>query len=331
MSTDSSLNRKLCVAPMMSWTDRHCRVLHRLLAPDALLYSEMAVTGALIHGDSARILNHSVMDSPCAFQLGGCDPQQLSVCARMVEDAGYQEINFNVGCPSDRVQSGRIGACLMAEPQLVAECVHHMQQSVNIPVTVKTRVGIDAHDSYEFFKEFITTVASGGCRIFIVHARIAMLQGLSPKDNRQIPTLKHQYVYQLKEDCPDLTLILNGGIRGLDQIDHPLSVLDGVMLGREAYHNPYVLAQLQQKIFTPNHPLPDRLQILERYLEHLSAELAAGHRLQHGAKHLLGLFQGIPGARKFRRHMSEHMFDPQAGIDIIHEAAGLVDNNQLGS
>ncbi len=312
---------------MMGWTDRHCRFLHRLLAPSAYLYSEMAVTGALIHGDRDRILLHHPMDAPCAFQLGGCDPQDLSLCARMVEDAGYQEVNLNVGCPSDRVQSGRIGACLMAEPQLVADCVERMQAAVSIPVTIKTRIGIDDQDSYEFFHQFVATVASAGCSVFIVHARIAKLQGLSPKDNRQVPPLKYDHVYQLKEQHPELTVILNGGITQLQQVDQPLALVDGVMLGREAYHNPFILAELQRKIFEQDSQLPGRLEILDSYADYIADELARGEALQHSAKHLLGLFQGIPGARKFRRYLSEHIYNPAAGIETLREAATIFKND----
>jgi tRNA-dihydrouridine synthase A len=314
---------------MMGCTDRHCRVLHRLLAPSSLTYSEMAVTGALIHGDSQRILDHHASDQPCAFQLGGSDPHELSLCARMVEDAGYQEVNLNVGCPSDRVQSGKFGACLMAEAQLVAECIQQMQQAVNIPVTVKCRIGIDDHDSYEFFRSFVDTVAAGGCTTFIVHARIAKLKGLSPKDNRQIPPLKYDFVYRLKKEYPALKILLNGGINQLSQIDEPLQRLDGIMIGREAYHNPWFLAQLHHQLIDSESPLPDRHQVLASYMEYIQEELSKGQPLQYSAKHLLGLFQGLPGARKYRRHLSEHMYKSQAGLDTIRQAASHVASQEL--
>jgi len=323
------IDRRLAVAPMMGCTDRHCRVLHRLLAPSTLTYSEMAVTGALIHGDSQRILDHHASDQPCAFQLGGSDPHELSLCAGMVEAAGYQEVNLNVGCPSDRVQSGKFGACLMAEAHLVADCIEQMQQAVNIPVTVKCRIGIDDHDSYEFFRNFVETVAAGGCTTFIVHARIAKLKGLSPKDNRQIPPLKYDFVYRLKKEHPELQILLNGGINQLSQIDEPLQRLDGVMIGREAYHNPWFLAQLHHQIIDPGTALPDRHQVLASYMEYIQEELAKGQPLQYSAKHLLGLFQGLPGARKYRRHLSEHMYKSQAGLDIIRQAASFVESHEL--
>lgn len=289
-----------------------------------MLYSEMVTTGALIHGDAARLLKHSAMDAPCALQLGGSNPDELALCARMVEAAGYQEVNLNVGCPSDRVQSGGIGACLMASPDLVAECVHKMQQNIAIPVTVKSRIGIDDKDSYEFFSRFVNRVADAGCKVFIIHARKAFLEGLSPKENRQIPPLRYDYVYKIKQDRPDSVFILNGGIKRLNQICEPLRKTDGIMVGREAYHNPCFVSELTSQILDTHSEQPDRFAILEQYQDYLARELASGEPLQHGARHLLGLFQGMPGAKKYRRYLSEHIYAPNAGIDTITQAANLL-------
>jgi tRNA-dihydrouridine synthase A len=286
-----------------------------------MLYSEMVTTGALIYGDTDHFLKHSAIDAPCALQLGGSNPNELAECAKMVEAAGYQEVNLNIGCPSDRVQSGGIGVCLMASPDLVAECVQKMQLAVDLPVTVKCRIGIDDDDSYEFFAGFVNKVADAGCRVFIVHARKAILNGLSPKENRQVPPLKYDYVYQIKQERPDLCIVLNGGIRHQDQISEPLEKTDGIMVGREAYHNPYFISELSSQIL--DHPAnePNRFDVLNQYKDYLAQELEAGASLQHGAKHLLGLFHGMPGVRHFRRYLSEHIYDPNAGIDTITEAA----------
>jgi len=324
MTINSPMDRRLCIAPMMGCTDRHCRVLFRLLSPGAMLYSEMVTTGALIHGDADHFLKHNAMDAPCALQLGGSNPDELAECAKMVEAAGYQEVNLNVGCPSDRVQSGGIGACLMASPDLVAECVDKMRQQVEIPVTVKCRIGIDDQDSYEFFSRFVTTVAEAGCQVFIIHARKAVLQGLSPKENRQVPPLKYDYVYRIKQELPELAFILNGGIKQLDQISEPLKKTDGIMVGREAYHNPYFICELASQILDTKARQPDRFVILDQYKDYLARELATGETLQHGAKHLLGLFHGMPGARQFRRYLSEHIYDSNAGIDTITAAARVL-------
>ncbi len=320
MTIKTSLDRRLCIAPMMGYTDRHCRVLFRLLSPGALLYSEMVTTGALIHGESDRFLKHCTMDAPCALQLGGSNPEELALCARMAEAAGYQEVNLNVGCPSDRVQNGGIGACLMASPELVADCIDKMQQSVDIPVTVKCRTGIDNEDGYEFFSRFITIVAGAGCDAFIIHARKAILAGLSPKENRRIPPLNHDYVYKIKQERPDLTIVLNGGIKCLDQICEPLKKTDGIMVGREAYHNLFFISELNTRILKTHDEQIDRFTALAQYSEYLERELANGELLQHGARHLTGLFNGVPGARKFRRYLSEHIYDQNAGIDTINEA-----------
>lgn len=319
------LDRTLNVAPMMGCTDRHCRHLLRLLSPNALLYSEMITTGALIHGDAAHFLIHQ-QDEPVAVQLGGSDPKELATCGRQIEQAGYQEINLNVGCPSDRVQQGGIGACLMAEPELVADCVSEMQSSVSIPVTVKCRIGIDDQDSYEFFTNFIRAVHNAGCRTFIVHARKAVLTGLSPKDNRQIPPLKYNYVYDIQRAFPNTTFILNGGLRTAQQVSEQLQSVKGVMLGRAVYNNPFLLAELEQQIFGT--AKPQRNLVVNLYRDYMNDQLGSGTHLKHMVKHMLGLFAGIPGARAYRRYLSENMFRHDAGIEILDKALEFI---QTGS
>jgi tRNA-dihydrouridine synthase A len=314
------LNRTLSVAPMMGCTDRHCRYLLRLISPNSLLYTEMVVTGALIHGNAQHFLAHEG-DAPCAIQLGGSDPTELAQSARMAEDAGYQELNLNVGCPSDRVQYGGIGACLMAQPQLVADCVSAMRAVVDIPVTVKSRIGIDDEDSFESFERFIDVVRQGGCDTFIVHARKAILTGLSPKENREIPPLKYNYVYDIKQRFPDMTFILNGGLKDVDTTLDELNRVDGVMLGRAPYSNPWLLAELEAAIFDT--PLPDRFEVLAQYRDYMDHNIAEGQHFKHMAQHLLGLFSGCRGARAFRRHMSENMFREDANCEIIDNALAV--------
>ena len=315
-STDSkeTIDRTISVAPMMGCTDRHCRMLLRLISPHALLFTEMVVTGALIYGDVPHFLQHGA-DEPCALQLGGSDPQQLAICARLGEDAGYQEINLNVGCPSDRVQYGGIGACLMAQPALVGECVAAMQSKVNIPVTVKCRIGIDDNDSYAAFSDFVNIVSSAGCDIFYVHARKAILTGLSPKENREIPPLKYDYVYQIMNDYPGCEFFLNGGLSSVDQTLEQLPRVQGVMLGRAPYSNPYMLAALEAEIY--GFQSPSRLDVVAQYVEY-------GQRCQdhpkHLLKHLLGLFTGYPGARHYRRYLSERMFEQDTSVNLIYDA-----------
>ncbi len=324
-----SLDRTLCVAPMMGCTDRHCRVLLRLLAPHSLLYTEMVTTGALIHGDTDRLLSHSD-DAPCALQLGGSDPAALAASARLGEEAGYQEINLNVGCPSDRVQQGGIGACLMGEPALVADCVHAMQEAVSVPVTVKSRIGIDDHDSYEFFATFVDTVSKGGCRVFLVHARKAILSGLSPKENREIPPLKYDYVRQIQRDFPEFEFVINGGIKTTEAAQSLVDEFDGVMLGRAPYSDPWLMAELEHVIYGT--PLPDRLGVLATYRSYMEAAMEQGDPFKAMAKHLLGYFTGIRGARAFRRALSATMFNENAGIEMLDraiEAGDLVSNTEV--
>ena len=317
--------RRLSVAPMMDWTDRDCRYLLRLISRECLLYTEMVTTGALIHGDRERFLAHDAFEYPLALQLGGSEPEELAQCARMGEDAGYQEININIGCPSDRVQSGRFGACLMAEPELVAEGVAAMQEVVDIPVTVKTRLGIDDKDSYEFLTDFIDKVSAAGCEIFILHARNAWLKGLSPKENRDVPPLNYERVYQIKKDYPHLHIDINGGIKELDEANDHLQHVDGVMMGRAAYHNPYLLAEADKTIFGKDEPALSRREVIETMLPYIEQRMSEGRPLKSITRHLLGVFQGVPGARRWRRHLSENAHLPGAGIHTLKEALALVD------
>jgi tRNA-dihydrouridine synthase A len=311
---------RFSVAPMMDWTDRHCRFFHRLISQYALLYTEMVTTGALIHGDHHRFLQFDETENPLAFQLGGSHPRELAICARMVEDYGYTEVNLNVGCPSDRVQNGRFGACLMAEPELVAECVAAMSQGVAIPVTVKSRIGIDERDSYQELVHFIATVANAGCRTFNVHARKAWLSGLSPKQNREVPPLRYDVVYQLKKDFPELEIIVNGGITSLDQAEEMLKHVDGVMMGREAYHNPYTLVDVDRRFFgAVSEPL-SRHVIVALLIPYIQQQLNAGVRLNSVSRHILGLFHGEPGARGWRRYISENAGKSGVDENVILEA-----------
>lgn len=317
-------SRRLSVAPMMDWTDRDCRYLLRLISRHCLLYTEMVTTGALIHGDRQRFLAHDAAEYPLALQLGGSEPDELAQCAVMGEEAGYQEININVGCPSDRVQSGRFGACLMAEPELVAEGVAAMQARVSIPVTVKTRLGIDDYDSYEFLTDFIDKVSAAGCEIFILHARNAWLKGLSPKENRDIPPLNYERVYQIKKDYPHLHIDINGGIHNLDEVSAHLQHVDGVMMGRAIYHNPYLLADADERIFGQPQPVLSRHEVIETMLPYIEQRMHEGRPLKSITRHLLGLFQGQPGARRWRRHLSENAHLPGAGISTLKDALSLV-------
>lgn len=315
--------RILSIAPMLEWTDRHCRYFLRLISRRAFLYTEMITTGAVLRGDRNRLLEFDPAEHPVALQLGGSDPAALGECARIVEDFGYDEVNLNVGCPSDRVQSGRFGACLMAEPELVAECVRAMGDRVSIPVTVKTRIGVDDRDSYEELAHFVRTVAEAGCRTFIIHARKAWLKGLSPRENREIPPLRYDIARQLKIDFPALEIVLNGGIQTLEESLEHLRQFDGVMLGRSAYHNPYLLAEADRLLYGDDHPIPSRREVLEAYLPYVARELARGVRMQGISRHILGLFHGAPGGKRWRRHLSENAVKPGAGIEVLRAAAAL--------
>ncbi len=304
---------------MMDWTDRHCRYFHRLLAPHARLYTEMVTTGAVLHGDRERLLGFSAQEHPLALQLGGHEPADLAAAARIGAEFGYDEINLNVGCPSDRVQSGRFGACLMREPTLVAEGVAAMRAAVNIPVTVKCRIGVDEQDDHADLHRFVEVLVGAGLEVLIVHARKAWLHGLSPKENREIPPLNYPRVYQLKREFPQLRVIINGGIADASAATAHLQHVDGVMFGRAAYHDPYVLAKLEQALFGT--PLPERDEVLARMQPYIDAHIAAGDNLNHVGRHLLGLYLGLPGARAFRRYLSEHMH--RAGADYGAIAAAI--------
>ncbi|MGI9220460.1 MAG: tRNA dihydrouridine(20/20a) synthase DusA [Woeseiaceae bacterium] len=307
------------IAPMMDWTDRHCRFFLRLLTPNARLYTEMVTAAAIVHGDVDRLLRYDSAEHPLALQLGGSDVNWMTAATSTAAKYSYDEININVGCPSDRVQSGQFGACLMATPELVAACFASMSESVDIPITVKTRIGIDDQDSYDFLRCFVDQLVEVGCTTFVVHARIAILQGLSPKENRTVPPLNYDRVYRLKEDYPELCVVLNGGINSLQQVDEALEQVDGVMIGREAYHNPYFLAELE-KHFNPEWSTPTRHEIVEQMLPYIERELANGERLSRITRHMTGLFLGQPGARAWRRFLSENAYKEEADTGVIIDA-----------
>lgn len=309
--------RRLSLAPMLDWTDRHFRYFLRLITRHTLLYTEMVTTGALLHGDRERFLRFDPSEHPVALQLGGSDPVDMGRCARMAAEWGYDEINMNVGCPSDRVQNGRFGACLMAEPALVADCVRAMKDQVAVPVTVKTRIGIDDRDSYGELVDFVGGVRDAGCDALIVHARKAWLKGLSPRENRDVPPLRHEVVLQLARDFPDLSICINGGVKTLDQALSFLDGLDGVMIGREAYHNPWIFAAADHLVYGDERPPPTRRQVLDAFLPYAERQLAAGVPLNAMSRHLLGLFQGQPGARAWRRRISEQAHRPGAGLEVL--------------
>ncbi|MHA3104203.1 tRNA dihydrouridine(20/20a) synthase DusA [Acinetobacter sp. ANC 3791] len=292
---------RISVAPMMDWTTKDYRYFTRLFNPNVVLYTEMVTTGAIIHGDAPRHLNFNQQEHPIVLQLGGSDPKELATCSKMAQDWGYDEINLNVGCPSDRVQNNKIGACLMAEPELVAECIAAMQHAVQIPVHVKHRIGIDDMQSYDEMLHFVDTVAQTGCTHFVVHARIALLKGLSPKENREVPPLRYEDVYHLKQDRPHLFIEINGGIKTVAETKAHLEHVDGVMIGREAYHNPYLLAELGELW---NLDMPDRFEIMQQMLPYIQQRLAEGAPLSIITRHILGLFQNLPGARKWRQALS---------------------------
>ncbi|WP_431224761.1 tRNA dihydrouridine(20/20a) synthase DusA [Serratia sp. L9] len=322
--TNKYAANRFSIAPMLDWTDRHCRYFHRLLSKETLLYTEMVTTGAIIHG-KGDYLAYSEEEHPVALQLGGSDPAALAHCAKLAEQRGYDEINLNVGCPSDRVQNGMFGACLMGQATLVADCIKAMRDVVSIPVTVKTRIGIDDQDSYEFLCDFISTVAGRGeCDMFTIHARKAWLSGLSPKENREVPPLDYPRVYQLKRDFPALTIAINGGVKTLEEAKHHLQHLDGVMMGREAYQNPGILARVDSEIFGSQTEVLDSVAIIESLYPYIERELANGTYLGHITRHILGLFQGVPGARQWRRHLSENAHKPGADVRTVEQALALV-------
>jgi tRNA-dihydrouridine synthase A len=314
-------DRRLNVAPMMDWTDRHCRYFHRLLAPSALLYTEMVTTGAVLHGDRERLIGFSEEEHPLALQLGGSDPADLAECARIAQQRGFDEVNLNVGCPSDRVQRGRFGACLMLEPALVSECLKAMRDAVEIPVTVKTRLGVDDHYSYGFFSDFVGELALSGCDVFIIHARKAWLSGLSPKQNRDVPELRYDWVTRLKQEHPELTLVINGGIRTAAGALQMLELLDGVMLGRAAYHTPWLLAELQAELFGFR-GAGSREEAVAAMTRYIGRQAAQGVPVKVVSRHVLGLFQGLPGAKRWRRYISEHAHLDDTNGQLLVQALG---------
>lgn len=317
--------RRVSVAPMLDWTDRHCRYFHRLLSQNTWLYTEMVTTGALLHGEVPRFLKFSEAEHPVALQLGGSEPDDLARCAELVTEYGYDEINLNVGCPSERVQKGAFGACLMLEPDLVAQGVAAMRRASHLPVTVKHRIGIDQQNDYGLLKHFVETVAAAGCTTFIVHARNAVLKGLSPKENREIPPLRYEWVYQLKQEFPSLEILINGGISTLEQMDEHLKYVDGVMIGREAYHNPWWLAEVDQRFYGATPQTKTRVEIIEQMKPYFIEQMAQGVPLAHMTRHILGLYQGLYGARGFRRLLSDSPRLKKDGLAVIDEALAMVE------
>lgn len=311
---------QFCIAPMLDWTDRHARYFLRLITEHSLLYTEMVTTGAIVHGDSERHLAFNEQEHPLALQLGGSNPDELATACDIAKSYHYDEINLNIGCPSDRVQSGRFGACLMADPTLVASCISRMQQHCDKPVTIKCRIGIDDFDSFEFLYNFIDTCQQAGCETFIIHARKAWLSGLSPKQNREIPELDYPRVWKIKQLFPHLNIIINGGFKTLDACQEQLQHVDGIMMGREAYNNPYILAEVDQRFFNSTKPVKSRLEILNAMLDYIDNECANGVKLNHMSRHILGLFNGQAGAKQFRRYISENAHKKGAGTDVITQA-----------
>jgi tRNA-dihydrouridine synthase A len=311
---------------MMDWTDRHCRVFHRLMTRRARLYTEMLTSGAILHGDRLRLLGFDASEHPVALQLGGSDPRDLASCAKIGEDFGYDEINLNVGCPSDRVKDGRFGACLMAEPQLVAACVGAMKRAVDIPVTVKCRIGIDDQDPEMALDALARSVVAAGADALIVHARKAWLNGLSPKENRDIPPLDYDIVYRLKASMPDVPVIINGGIASLGEAKAHLGFVDGVMLGRAAYHEPWRLLSADPELFGEAAPYAVMKDVFAAMTPYIEDQLAQGVRLHSMVRHFLGAFHGVPGARAFRRHLAENGVKPGAGVNVLRDAIALVED-----
>jgi tRNA-dihydrouridine synthase A len=309
---------------MMEWTDRHCRYFLRLLSRRTFLYTEMVTAEAVLHGDRERLLGFHSAEHPVGLQLGGSDPEKLAMAARIGASFGYDEVNLNIGCPSDRVQSGRFGACLMGEPDLVAECVSAMRAAVSVPVTVKCRIGIDNHDAEASLDHFAETVAEAGCRTFIVHARKAWLKGLSPKENRDVPPLDYGRVHRLKARRPELEIVINGGIESLAAAESHLPHVDGVMLGRAAYADPHLLAEIDRALFGSNEMPPSRLDVLDAFMPYVAGELSRGTRLNQMTRHVLGLFHGQPRARAFRRHLAENAHLDGAGIEVLDAARNIV-------
>lgn len=325
LNTSRTLDRRFSIAPMMDWTTSDYRVFARCLTKHTLLYTEMVTTGALLQGDNpARFLKYDDCEHPIALQLGGSNATDLAKCAKMAEEYGYDEVNLNAGCPSDRVQNSLIGAILMAHPQTVVDAMKAMQDATSIPVTIKHRIGLDDQQDYAVVRDFVGMIADEGVETFIVHARNAILQGLSPKENREIPPLKYDFVYQLKKDFPELEILINGGIKTIEETKEHLRHVDGVMMGREAYNNPWVLSEVDQSIFGATNVVNDRFEALERFIPYAESQLAKGERLMHLTRHLLGIFQGLPGGKQFRRYLSENGHRSDATIDVLVDAIELV-------
>ncbi|MBL4583950.1 MAG: tRNA dihydrouridine(20/20a) synthase DusA [Pseudomonadales bacterium] len=318
--SEQTINHPISIAPMLKWTDLHHRYLMRLISSRALLYTEMITTGALIHGERERYLAYNSEEHPVSMQLGGSDPEQLAFCSKLIEQHGYDELNLNLGCPSDRVQSGQFGACLMLDHQRVKACIEAMIESVDIPVTAKIRIGVDEHDSYEHLHAFTSMLVEAGCKTIIVHARKAWLSGLSPKENREVPPLDYPTVYRLKRDFPTTLFVLNGGIETFEQIEQQYEHVDGVMVGRAAYHNPYLLAQADQKLYGETTPVKSRHQIALEYCNYIEHQCSKGVRLNKLSRHILGLFQGEKGAKRFRRLISENAHKDSYGPELIYKA-----------
>jgi tRNA-dihydrouridine synthase A len=322
--SSSAISRRFSVAPMMEWTDRHCRFFHRLLTRRALLYTEMLTTAAIIHGDRSRLLGFHDAEHPVAVQLGGSDPRALADCAKIAEDFGYAEVNLNVGCPSDRVQEGRFGACLMTEPALVGDCVAAMKAAVRMPVTVKCRIGVDEQDPERALDELTRAVTASGVDALIVHARKAWLAGLSPKENREVPPLDYDRVYRLKAAHPELPVVINGGVATVEQAAAHVGHVDGVMMGRAAYQEPWRLLSVDAALFGDAVPFGSQREAVEAFLPYVAAEVARGTRLHSITRHMLGLFQGMPGARAYRRHLATEAVKPGAGAQVLRDALGHI-------
>ena len=317
--------RKLCIAPMMDWTDRHFRYLARLISPNSFLFTEMITSSALVHGDRDRFLQFDVSEHPIALQLGGSNPSAMAQSAAWGGAAGYDEININVGCPSDRVQSGKFGVCLMKEPKLVAQCISSMRKEAAQPITVKCRIGVDDYDSYSFLTDFIQTTANAGCNTFYVHARKAWLEGLNPKQNREVPQLDYQRVYELKQDFPQLNIIINGGIETIQEIENHLMHVDGVMIGRQAYKHPSFLFEIEQNLFGQQASEVASIdEVILKYAQYIEENIKTGVPFKCMAKHMLNLYKNVPGAKSWRRYLSENMHKPGVGAELVHQAAEIL-------
>ena len=328
--THPALSHRFCTAPMMDWSDRHCRYFFRLLSQRALVYTEMVTTGALLHGDVPRHLDFDSAEHPVAFQLGGSEPAELAACAKLAERWGYDEINLNCGCPSERVQKGAFGACLMAEPELVADCMKAMQDAVTIPVTVKHRLGIDRIEDYDFAHHFVETLAAAGCTTFLVHARNAWLKGLSPKENRDVPPLRYAEAHRLKRDFPGLEIVVNGGVHTLAEAEIQLAHVDGVMLGRAAYHDPYLLAAVDARIFGDSCNVPSRRDVVDGMIRYARRQREGGVPLRSISRHMIGLLHGEPGARIWRRMLSDPRLLAENRPELFAEALDAADAGQSG-